>query len=125
VNVTASPELAVALTLKSGSPNVLFARGANVIVWFALLTVSVVVASFAAAKLLSVAKLYVIAYGVALAGTVVVLNVDENVPSAAIAADCVTGGVVPSVIETLPVGMSAPLASLPVNVVVAVPKVIV
>ena len=32
---TVRPELAVAETAKSGSPNVLFASGANVIVWFA------------------------------------------------------------------------------------------
>ena len=37
--LTAKPELAVALTAKSGSPNVLFANALNVIVWLALLIV--------------------------------------------------------------------------------------
>jgi hypothetical protein len=45
VKLAAKPEEAVALTLKSASPNVLFARDPNVIVWFALLTVSVKLAS--------------------------------------------------------------------------------
>ena len=43
--LTVNPEEAVALTLKSASPNVLFARDPNVIVWLALLTVSVKLAS--------------------------------------------------------------------------------
>lgn len=34
------PELAVALTVKSGSPNVLSAIAPNVIVWFALATLN-------------------------------------------------------------------------------------
>ena len=34
--LTLSPDEAVALTLKSGSPKVLFASGPKVIVWFAL-----------------------------------------------------------------------------------------
>ena len=38
--LTDKPELAVALTVKSGSPNVLPASAANVIVWFALATVN-------------------------------------------------------------------------------------
>ena len=41
LKLTVRPEVALALTMKSGSPNVLFARGANVIVWFALITVNV------------------------------------------------------------------------------------
>ena len=36
VKLTGRPEEAVALTVKSGSPKVLFARGPNVIVWSAL-----------------------------------------------------------------------------------------
>src|SRR4051794_39029620 len=35
-NATAKPEVALALTAKSGAPNVLVARGPNVIVWLAL-----------------------------------------------------------------------------------------
>src|SRR3989441_12972630 len=42
---TTSPELAVALTTKSASPKGLSARALNVIVWLALLTVSVSAAS--------------------------------------------------------------------------------
>ena len=38
--LTDKPELAVALTVKSGSPKVLPASAANVIVWFALATVN-------------------------------------------------------------------------------------
>ena len=36
VKLTYRPEEAVALTVKSGSPKVLFATGTNVIVWLAL-----------------------------------------------------------------------------------------
>ena len=38
--LTDKPELAVALTVKSGLPNVLPASAPNVIVWFALATVN-------------------------------------------------------------------------------------
>ena len=38
--LTDKPELAVALTVKSGSPKVLPTSAANVIVWFALATVN-------------------------------------------------------------------------------------
>lgn len=38
--LTNNPELAIAPTVKSGSPNVLFPSPANVIVWFALSTLN-------------------------------------------------------------------------------------
>lgn len=41
LKLTARPEEAVALTVKSGSPKVLFPRAPNVIVWLAFCTVSV------------------------------------------------------------------------------------
>jgi hypothetical protein len=47
--LTGKPEVAVPLTSKSGSLNVLFARAANVIVWLPLLIVKLC-GTFAAAR---------------------------------------------------------------------------
>ena len=57
--LTGNPEDAVALTKKSGSPNVLFASAPNVIVWLALLIVSVKLASVAVPQL-SVARIVMV-----------------------------------------------------------------
>ena len=57
--LTGKPEVAVALTAKSGSPNSLFANAPNVITWSALPTVSVKLASVVAAQL-SVARIVMV-----------------------------------------------------------------
>src|SRR5438045_247963 len=59
IKLTGNPEEAVALILKSGSTNVLFASGPNVIVWLALLIVSVKLASVAVPQL-SVARIVMV-----------------------------------------------------------------
>ncbi len=54
VNVTGSPELAVALTEKGALPKVWFASAAKAIVWLAMVTVKVVLVSLGAGlKLMS------------------------------------------------------------------------
>jgi hypothetical protein len=50
--LTASPELAVALTLKSASPYVLFPRAPNVIVWVAAVMLNALLVAVVKAGLL-------------------------------------------------------------------------